>query len=81
MFTFAFGRHDRVRKAVDVSGRSVQEVADALGVHRNTLGRWMSGRTTPSRAELLALSVVTGAPVEWLETGAEPSISDEPLAA
>jgi len=64
-----FGIHDHVRKAVEVSGRSVQEFADEIGVSRNTVSRWINGARVPSRAQLMAISIVSGVPLEWLEGG------------
>lgn len=41
---------DRLRKALDVSGVGVSEMADELGVSRNAVGNWLAGRTKPSRS-------------------------------
>ena len=61
-----FQTHDHVRKAVEVAGLSVGEFAEALGVSRNTVSRWLNGRARPSTAQMIAISVVTGVPLEWL---------------
>ena len=64
-----FDLADRLRKSLRYSGLSVQEMADYLGVSRNTAGRWINGHFTPSRAEQIAWALRTGVPVEWLATG------------
>lgn len=58
---------DRLRKArtsVDVTN---QDMADILGVERNTVSRWEHDQTVPTRAILLAYAMRTGVPVWWLE--------------
>ena len=44
-----FDLSDRMRKSLDVSGMSVQAMADYLGVNRNTVSRWISGHIMPRR--------------------------------
>ena len=52
----------------------VQEIADALGVNRATVGRWMrDDGARPRRAYLLQWAIMTGVDPVWLETGVEPS--------
>jgi len=60
---------DRLTKAIRYSGKSTQQMADELGVHRNTITNYTSGRKSPDRRTILAWAVATGVPVEWLETG------------
>lgn len=60
---------DRMRKSLRVSEVSVQEMADYLGVQRNSVGRWINGHTNPSRQTLRLWALRTGVPFEWLETG------------
>jgi transcriptional regulator with XRE-family HTH domain len=48
-------------------------MAAQLGVSRETIGRWTSGRGEPKRAGLLAWAAVTGVDLEWLETGKGPA--------
>ncbi len=64
-----FGMHDYVRKALEHSDMSAQEFADAMGVSRNTVSRWLNGRGTPSKAQLMAISIVTNVSLEWLMQG------------
>lgn len=76
MTVLQFGLHDHIRKAIEVSGLSVGEFSDALGVSRNTASRWLSGRREPSRAQLIAISMVTRVPLEWLLGAAETPPAD-----
>lgn len=57
---------DRMRKALRQSGMGVQEMADYLGVARNTVSTWINGRIAPSVQTLRLWSLRTGVPFEWL---------------
>lgn len=63
-------RH-RLALTLEVSGMSVQEMADHLGVSANTVGNYTSGRTTPKRPVLVMWAIRTGAPLDWILTGEE----------
>lgn len=54
------------------AGVSVGEMADYLEVDRNTVSRWTSDRIKPKRQTLVAWSLKTGVPLEWLEKGTAP---------
>ena len=43
------------REVREAAGLSVQEAADKLGVHRNTITRWESGERIPTAVDLLNL--------------------------
>jgi transcriptional regulator with XRE-family HTH domain len=60
---------DRMRKALQVSGIGVQEIADYLGVARNTVSTWINGRNRPSPAVVRLWAMRTGVPLEWLAGG------------
>lgn len=60
---------DRLAKALDHSGVSVADMADELGVSRNTVGNYIAGRTAPKRAVVAAWALLTGVPRDWLLTG------------
>lgn len=62
---------DRLKKAMRVAGFSTSQLAEQLGVHRNTVTNCLSGRSLPDRRTLIAWAFATGVPVEWLETGQE----------
>lgn len=71
-FVFEFDLSDRLKKSLRVSGLGVQEIADRMGVSRNTASNWLNGRVTPNRTQLVVWSANTGAPLEWLERGTVP---------
>ena len=60
---------DRMQKALDVSGVSVRQMADELGVSRNTASNYLHGHTKPSRSVLRVWALRTGVPFEWIATG------------
>lgn len=60
---------DRLRKAMRISGKDAGDLAVDLGVHRNTIGNYLNGRTPIDRRTVVAWAVCTGVPLEWLETG------------
>lgn len=60
---------DRMRKSLRVSGSGVQEMADYLGVARNTVSSWINGRIRPSRQTLILWAMRTGVTVAYLESG------------
>jgi transcriptional regulator with XRE-family HTH domain len=64
---------DRMRKALRFSGVGVQEIADYLGVSRNTVSTWINGRIEPSKQTVRLWALRTGVPFEWLETGKTPT--------
>ena len=66
----AFHMGDRLAKALDVSGVGVAEMALKLGVSRQTIGNYLSGRTTPKLATLRVWSDETGVDLEWIKEGA-----------
>lgn len=60
---------DRLRKALRVSGVSVQEMADFLCVNRNTVGRWINGDREPKPPTVRLWSLRTNVSYEWLLHG------------
>jgi transcriptional regulator with XRE-family HTH domain len=69
---------DRLQKSLRVSGKSRDQLAADLGVHRNTIGNYLNGKTPLDRRTLVAWSFSTGVPLEWLETGAGTSTTPPP---
>jgi transcriptional regulator with XRE-family HTH domain len=63
---------DRLAKALRVSGVGASEMAEHLGVHRNTVGGYLHGHHVPMRAALIVWALRTGVPLEWL-TGQQPA--------
>ena len=63
---------DRLHKALDSAGVSVQEMADHLVVSRTTVSNYIHGRTTPTRSTLRDWALRTGVPLHWIITGQAP---------
>ena len=57
---------DRMRKALRISGWSVQEMSEYLGVAPNTVSTWINGRNRPSPAAVRLWAMRCGVPYEWL---------------
>jgi transcriptional regulator with XRE-family HTH domain len=65
---------DRLAKARETAGISVQDMADRLGVSRTTVSNYEHERTEPNRATLRAWEAETRVPMWWLVNGGdEPS--------
>ena len=73
-----FDKADRLAKALQHARVSVQDMADELGVSRNTVGNYLNRRTTIGRAALRVWALRTGVPFEWLENGESPTSSPTP---
>lgn len=71
-FVFEFDLADRMRKALRVSGLSVSEIADQMGVSRNTVSSWINGRVIPGTQQLTVFAAYTNAPLQWLQQGIVP---------
>ena|SRR5690242_7435784 len=67
---------DRLGKALRVAGVSVHEMAEYLGVSRNTVSNYTSCRVTPDRRTRMLWALRTGVSLAWLETGKEPPAPD-----
>ncbi|WP_354028329.1 helix-turn-helix transcriptional regulator [Curtobacterium sp. 1544] len=62
---------DRMRKALRSSGVSNNEMAEYLGVSRNSVSAWINGTSEPRLAHMRLFALRTGAPFDWLTTGVE----------
>jgi transcriptional regulator with XRE-family HTH domain len=60
---------DRMRKALRQADISVQDMAEYLGVARNTVSTWINGRIKPSSQTLRLWALRCGVPLEWLTEG------------
>lgn len=69
---------DRLRKAREHAGLSQAELADAIGVSRNSISNYESGHTTPRVIVLNAWALTTGVPRSWLERGETPASDANP---
>ena len=65
-----------MRRALRVSGVSVQEMADHLRVTRNTIGNWINGRSEPRTRDLQDFALKTGVPEKWIAIGTNGQPSD-----
>lgn len=71
---------DRMRKALRASGIGVQDIADYLGVARNTVSTWINGRIVPSVQTQRLWALRCGVPYEWLHTGVSAGRGPAPAA-
>lgn len=63
-------RHDRIREAVEASGKKKKEIAKECGVSPPSISQWITGETKNIKPDnLFALSRATGYSAEWLATG------------
>lgn len=67
----------RIRAARGYAGMNQKELAEALGVHEQTIKQREAGKKQPKRGELLAIAAITGVPVAFMEHGfGEPTGSE-----
>lgn len=66
-------RGDRMRKALHHADVSVHDMAEYLGVARNTASTWINDRIEPSTQTMRLWAIRTGVPLEWLLHGDTPS--------
>lgn len=59
----------RLRLAREHAGLQQAQLADLVGVARNTISRAESGTATPGRPLLLSWAMATGVPLGWILTG------------
>lgn len=60
---------DRLGKALRFADVGNQQMADYLGVSRNTVGNYISGRTGIDKRTRMLWALRTGVAIEWLEHG------------
>lgn len=60
---------DRLRKALEVAGMKPGDMADHLGVHRNTVGYYLARKTEPDKRTLMLWAMRTGVALEWIKSG------------
>lgn len=61
-------RH-RLRIAREFAGLEQDELAERIGVSRNTVGNSEKGRVKPRKITLNAWALACGVPVSWITTG------------
>lgn len=63
-------RHERIAKAIAVSGKKKGEIAAACGVANSAVTQWITGESKSLRPEnLYALAKATGFRAEWIAIG------------
>lgn len=60
---------ERFMKARRLNNWTQQQLAERLGIDRKTVLAIEADKRTPKKSVVIAWSVVTGVPLEWLETG------------
>jgi len=60
---------DRLRKAREHAGMTQLELAESIGVARNSVSNYENGTTRPRQIVLNQWSLATGVPVSWLQSG------------
>jgi transcriptional regulator with XRE-family HTH domain len=68
-----------MRKALRHAGLGPQQMADYLGVSRQSVGNWVNGRVEPSVQTVRLWAIVTGVSYRWLchgNEGPHPTHSD-----
>lgn len=68
----------RIRWAIQQSGRTLEEIAEAIECTHSTLSQWQTGRTNVYNIKaglLVSFSRVTGASIDWLLTGNGPQLT------
>lgn len=75
----AMERHDRIAKAVMVSGKKKGEIATECGVAPSSVTQWISGESKSLKPEnLFALAKATGFNAMWLAIGEGEEREEEP---
>lgn len=76
VYAVALGERIRILRGK----RSRQELADLIGVHVNTVGKFERGASMPDAFLLNRLCAVSGRSIEWLVSGTEASGMDVPMS-
>ena len=63
---------DRLAKSLKFAGLNYDDMAEALSLHRNSIGAYCTGRTVPIPLVLKAWASIVELPEEWLLTGVYP---------
>jgi transcriptional regulator with XRE-family HTH domain len=73
-----FDLADRMRKALRVADLGVQQMADYLGVGRNTVSTWINGKIAPSTQTIRLWAIRCDVPYDWLRWGDIPGPGSPP---
>lgn len=69
---------DRIRWAIRQSGRTLEDIAEAMECSHSALSLWQTGRTNVQNIKaglLVAFSRETGSSIDWLLTGDGPRLT------
>lgn len=66
-----------MRIALEHGHVSVADMAETLGCDRNTVGNYLSGRTTPRLPTLRVWAMRCGVPLDWIRYGTGPATDDD----
>lgn len=69
---YEFRLRHRLLLALELGGLGVQEMAEYLGLSRNTVSSYLHDRSTPTKAVLRAWAARCDVSFEWLATGENP---------
>ncbi|WP_336625574.1 MULTISPECIES: helix-turn-helix domain-containing protein [unclassified Microbacterium] len=59
----------RLRASRALTGMEQAEVAEALGIARNTVSNWETGRSEPTATAFVRWARLTGVTLDWLAEG------------
>lgn len=76
-----FTMGDRLRKARSLTGLTVAEFAEKIGVSDRTINNAEGDKRAVRKITLNAWALATGVPVDWLETGHHPEGPGDPGSA
>lgn len=62
---------ERIKQAVEKSGKTQRQIADAIGITEVSMSRYTHGERIPKATIMPKLAEACGASVEWLQTGKE----------
>ena len=71
--------HHRLARAMEWGHVTPEQMADALGVHVNSIYNYAAGRRIPKRGFIRQWASTCGVPADWLEYG--DSVPTEPATA
>jgi len=59
---------NRIKKIIKLAG-TAEKLANSAGVSPSLIGKYLSGKSDPTRKKLIALAEAAGVNVQWLATG------------
>jgi len=68
----AWSLSDRLRKSLEYRDLEVEQMAQWLEVHPNTIRNWIAGRTRPRPSDLKQWALLSRIPYRWLTYGDPP---------